>query len=415
VLPDEVTQNVTFVKVESAANTLGKMASSYYGNPSSQLQLVGITGTNGKTTTATLLYKLFSGLGYKVGLLSTVENKIGETVIPATHTTPQPLELNALLAEMVSAGCTYAFMEVSSHAIDQHRIAGLQFAGAAFTNITHDHLDYHKTFKNYISAKKALFDGLPKNAFALVNIDDKRGAVMVQNTVARKYTYALKQMADFKAKIIENSLIGLQLELNGREFHSRLIGEFNAYNLLTVYGCAVLLGQEEIDVLTVLSNLTSAEGRFDYVISKEKRIVGIVDYAHTPDALEKVLTTIDGLKTGRVITVVGCGGDRDRAKRPIMARTACDYSEQVILTSDNPRTENPFDILAEMEKGVPPYATFKVITIENREQAIKTACAIAKTNDIILVAGKGHEKYQDMNGVKHHFDDKEMLIKFLNA
>jgi UDP-N-acetylmuramoyl-L-alanyl-D-glutamate--2,6-diaminopimelate ligase len=318
---------------------------------------------------------------------------------------------------MVESGCDYAFMEVSSHAIEQGRVAGLDFDGGVFTNITHDHLDYHKTFKNYINAKKKFFDDLGENAFALTNIDDRRGDVMLQNTKAKKYTYAVKQMSDFKAKIVENSLLGLQLILNNTELYSRLIGEFNAYNLLAVYGTATLLGHDDMEVLTVLSDLQSAEGRFDYIVSKSENIVGIVDYAHTPDALEKVLTTIDDLKTGdtKVITVVGCGGDRDKTKRPIMAKVACDYSDQVILTSDNPRTENPYTILEEMEKGVPPYATQKVLTIENRRQAIKTACTLARQNDIILVAGKGHEKYQDINGVKQHFDDKEELKIFLDA
>lgn len=409
-------KNVTYIMVENSAKALGEMASNYYGNPSRKLKLVGITGTNGKTTCATILYKLFMGIGYKTGLLSTVENKIGNQVIPATHTTPNPVVLNELLAKMVKSGCDYAFMEVSSHSIHQERIAGLDFDGAVFTNITHDHLDYHGTFKNYINAKKKFFDDLDKKAFALINIDDKRGEVMLQNTKAKKYSYAVRKMANFKAKIIENTLIGLQLDLNGREFHSRLIGEFNAYNLLAVYGTAVLLGHNEVEIMTVLSGLQTAEGRFDYIISKTRNIIGIVDYAHTPDALEKVLQTIDGVKNGNnnIITVVGCGGDRDRTKRPIMAKVACDYSNQVILTSDNPRTENPHDILAEMEKGIPPYATQKVLTIENRRQAIKTACTLAKQNDIILVAGKGHEKYQDINGVKHHFDDKEELTKYLN-
>ncbi len=414
-LPAAINPNITYVEVKNSAKALGKMAGNFYDNPSTQLKLVGITGTNGKTTCATILYKLFMKMGYKTGLLSTVENKIGNQIIPATHTTPNPVALNELLAKMVENGCDYAFMEVSSHSIHQERIAGLDFDGAVFTNITHDHLDYHGTFKNYINAKKKFFDDLDKKAFALTNIDDRRGTVMLQNTRAKKYSYAVKKMADFKAKIIENTLIGLQLELNGREFHSRLIGEFNAYNLLAVYGTATLLGHDDMEVLTVLSSLQTAEGRFDYIVSKTNNIIGIVDYAHTPDALEKVLQTIDGVKSGdsQVITVVGCGGDRDRTKRPIMAKVACDYSHQVILTSDNPRTENPFDILAAMEKGIPPYATQKVLTIENRRQAIKTAFTLAKQNDIILVAGKGHEKYQDINGVKHHFDDKEELTKNL--
>ena len=408
-------EEVSFVQVDNSAKALGIMAGNFFGNPSNKIKLVGITGTNGKTTCATILYKLFMGMGYKTGLLSTVENKIGNHTIPSTHTTPNPLVLNELLANMVKKGCDYAFMEVSSHSIHQERIAGLNFDGAVFTNITHDHLDYHGSFKNYINAKKKFFDDLGVRAFALTNIDDRRGDIMLQNTKAKKYSYAVRKMADFKAKINENSLLGLQLSINGREFYSRLIGEFNAYNLLAVYGTAVLLGHNEVEVLTVLSGLQTAEGRFDYIVSKSSNIIGIVDYAHTPDALEKVLSTIDGVlsKGGRVITVIGCGGDRDKAKRPIMAKVAFDYSNQVILTSDNPRTENPYDILAEMEKGIPPYGTQRVLTIESRRQAIKTACTLARENDIILVAGKGHEKYQDINGVKHHFDDKEELTKNL--
>ncbi|MFT5834458.1 MAG: UDP-N-acetylmuramoyl-L-alanyl-D-glutamate--2,6-diaminopimelate ligase [Cognaticolwellia sp.] len=416
-LPTDLNDEVTYVNVKNSGKALGGLASNFYDNPSEKLKLVGITGTNGKTTCVTILFKLFMGMGYKTGLLSTVENKIGNLIIPATHTTPNPVELNALLAEMVESGCDYVFMEVSSHAIEQGRIAGLDFDGGVFTNITHDHLDYHKTFKNYINVKKKFFDDLGKNAFALTNIDDRRGEVMLQNTKAKKHTYAVKKMADFKAKIVENSLLGLQLILNDKEFYSRLIGEFNAYNLLAVYGTAMLLGHDDMEVLTILSDLQSAEGRFDYIVSETKNIVGIVDYAHTPDALEKVLTTIDNLKAGdsKVITVVGCGGDRDRKKRPIMAKVACDYSDQVILTSDNPRTEDPYAILEEIEKGIPPYATQKVLMIENRRQAIKTACTLANENDIILVAGKGHEKYQDISGVKHHFDDKEELKTFLDA
>jgi UDP-N-acetylmuramoyl-L-alanyl-D-glutamate--2,6-diaminopimelate ligase len=416
-LPTDLNDEVTYVNVKNSGKALGGLASNFYDNPSEKLKLVGITGTNGKTTCVTILFKLFMGMGYKTGLLSTVENKIGNLIIPATHTTPNPVELNALLAEMVESGCDYVFMEVSSHAIEQGRIAGLDFDGGVFTNITHDHLDYHKTFKNYINVKKKFFDDLGKNAFALTNIDDRRGEVMLQNTKAKKHTYAVKKMADFKAKIVENSLLGLQLILNDKEFYSRLIGEFNAYNLLAVYGTAMLLGHDDMEVLTILSDLQSAEGRFDYIVSETKNIVGIVDYAHTPDALEKVLTTIDNLKAGdsKVITVVGCGGDRDRKKRPIMAKVACDYSDQVILTSDNPRTEDPYTILEEIEKGIPPYATQKVLMIENRRQAIKTACTLANENDIILVAGKGHEKYQDISGVKHHFDDKEELKTFLDA
>ncbi|MGB0864597.1 MAG: UDP-N-acetylmuramoyl-L-alanyl-D-glutamate--2,6-diaminopimelate ligase, partial [Saprospiraceae bacterium] len=394
---------------------LGQMASNFYEHPSTKLKLIGVTGTNGKTTTVTLLYRLFSDLGYKVGLLSTVENIIAGQVIPSTYTTPDAVQINALIEEMVDSGCEYAFMEVSSHAIQQHRITGLTFTGGLFTNISHDHLDYHKTFKAYIKAKKMFFDILESSAFALTNIDDRNGLVMLQNTKARKLTYGLRRPADFKAKIIENSLSGLYLELDKQELFARLIGQFNAYNLLSVYSVAVLLEQEKFEVLQSLSKLKSAEGRFDYVLSKDQKITAIVDYAHTPDALEKVLSTIDKLKSGntKVITVVGCGGDRDKKKRPLMAKVACDYSHQVILTSDNPRSEEPEAILQDMEAGIPPYATQKSITIINRKEAIKVACKLAQPEDIILVAGKGHEKYQEIKGVKHDFDDKKILREFL--
>ncbi|MCB0549771.1 MAG: UDP-N-acetylmuramoyl-L-alanyl-D-glutamate--2,6-diaminopimelate ligase, partial [Phaeodactylibacter sp.] len=331
------------------------------------------------------------------------------------HTTPDAIAVNGLLREMADAGCDYAFMEVSSHAAHQRRIAGLHFAGAIFTNISHDHLDYHKTFKAYIDAKKMFFDILPKTAFALVNADDKRGGVMVQNTRARKYTYSLRSMASFKAKILDNSISGLHLEVDGREVFSRLIGEFNAYNLLAAYGAAVLLDQDEVETLTALSQLGAAEGRFDYVAGANGKRTGIVDYAHTPDALEKVLSTIHQLRAGnsRVITVVGCGGDRDKAKRPKMAKVACDYSDQVVLTSDNPRSEDPNAIIADMQAGVPPYASRKVLVITGRRDAIRTACRLAEADDIILVAGKGHEKYQEVNGVRHPFDDKAVLAEAL--
>lgn len=403
-----VKENVLYIKVKDSAAALGEMASCFYGAPSEKLRLVGITGTNGKTTTVTLLYNLFTKLGYKVGLISTVANKIGTTTIPSTHTTPNVLALNELLVQMNEEGCEYAFMEVSSHAIDQKRIAGIHFEGAVFSNITHDHLDYHKTFKNYIYTKKRFFDDLSKSAFALTNIDDKRGAVMLQNTKAKKQHYALKQMADFKAKIIENTLTGLVMNLDGEEFFARLVGGFNAYNLLAVYATARLLGADKLEVLTVMSNLESPEGRFDYIKNEARKIVGVVDYAHTPDALEKVLQTIDKLRTGneQIITVVGCGGDRDKAKRPLMAKVACSYSQQTILTSDNPRTEEPEAILLDMQQGVPPYAVRKTLTIANRKEAIRTACRLANAGDIILVAGKGHEKYQEIKGVKHPFDDK---------
>ena len=410
-----VPKEVCTIQVEDTAPCLGLLASHFYAHPSREIQLVGITGTNGKTTVATLLHQLFSQLGYKVGLLSTVENKIGRQTIPATHTTPDAVAINALLRDMVEAGCDYAFMEVSSHAIHQRRIAGLAFAGGVFTNLSHDHLDYHQTFAEYLRVKKRFFDDLPPVAFALTNQDDKRGAVMLQNTRARKRAYSLRTLTDFKAKVLDNGLSGLHLELDGEDFYSRLIGDFNAYNLVAVYGTARLLGQEKLEVLTALSQLAAAEGRFDYVLDQERQIIGIVDYAHTPDALEKVLRTIAALKTGheRIITVVGCGGDRDRSKRPIMARTACEGSQQVILTSDNPRTEDPEAILDEMEAGLRAEQKPQVLRISDRRQAIRTACRLAQRGDLILVAGKGHEKYQDINGVKQPFDDKAILWQAL--
>ncbi|HRO75612.1 MAG TPA: UDP-N-acetylmuramoyl-L-alanyl-D-glutamate--2,6-diaminopimelate ligase [Crocinitomicaceae bacterium] len=405
-LPDDV----AYIQVDNSAKALGIMASNFYGNPSEQLKLVGITGTNGKTTTATLSYELFKNLGYKVGLLSTVVNKIGDEEIPSTHTTPNPIALNKLLALMVEEGCTHCFMEVSSHAIVQQRIAGLAFDVAAFTNITHDHLDYHQTFKAYIEAKKMFFDNLKSSAQAITNADDKNGMVMLQNTKAKKYTYSLKSVSDFKAKIIENQFSGLVLNLDGNEFWTQLIGNFNAYNLLLVYSIAILLEQDKMEVLTALSNLKSVEGRFQYVVSKNK-ITAIVDYAHTPDALENVLKTITDIRTKneKVITVVGCGGDRDKAKRPEMAKIACNFSEQVILTSDNPRSEDPNEIIAEMQVGVEPHNFKKALAIVDRYQAIKTAFALAQPNDIILIAGKGHEKYQEIKGVKHDFDDMKII------
>ena len=387
------------------------IAHNFYGQPTHQLQLVGVTGTNGKTTIATLLFKLFTCLGFKCGLISTVENQIGEKVIPSTHTTPDAVSLNALLGQMVDEGCAFAFMEVSSHAIHQHRIAGLLFAGGLFSNITHDHLDYHKTFDEYIKAKKAFFDHLPSTAFAITNLDDKRGQVMLQNTPAKKYSYSLKTSADFKGKILENSLTGLVMTVNDMEVHFRLIGEFNAYNLLAVYGAAVCLGEDKSHILRCLSNTTGAEGRFDYTISPKDKVIGIVDYAHTPDALLNVLGTIKKLKQGyeQVITVVGCGGDRDKTKRPVMGEVACEHSDRVIFTSDNPRSEDPMEILKEMEATLNTAAKRKYIAIADRKQAIKTAVSMAKPEDIVLIAGKGHEKYQEIKGVKHHFDDKEVL------
>ncbi|MBL7791319.1 MAG: UDP-N-acetylmuramoyl-L-alanyl-D-glutamate--2,6-diaminopimelate ligase [Saprospiraceae bacterium] len=410
-LPAELNPEVTYIQVSDSASALAHMAANWYGFPSRRLRLVGVTGTNGKTTTATLLYELFRSLGYKAGLLSTIENKIGDTVLPATHTTPDALSINSLLADMADAGCDFAFMEVSSHAADQRRIDALDFAGAIFTNITHDHLDYHKTFQAYITAKKRFFDILPRTAFALINIDDKRGEVMVQNTAAGVYRYSLHAMADFRARVLDNGIGGLHLSINGQQVHARLIGEFNAYNLLAVYAAATLLGQDSTETLVALSQLRAAEGRFDYLIDPGSNISAIVDYAHTPDALEKVLDTIGRLRKGkaRIITVVGCGGDRDRAKRPEMAKVACQLSDQVILTSDNPRTEQPEQILADMQAGIPADAGRKTLTLVDRRTAIQTACRMAVNGDIILVAGKGHEKYQEINGVKYPFDDKEIL------
>ncbi len=411
VLPAVLKEDITYIEVEDSATAAGLMSHNFYGEPSAKIKLVGVTGTNGKTTIATLLFKLFSGLNYKCGLISTVQNQIADTIIPATHTTPDAISLNALLKQMVDEGCEYVFIEVSSHAIHQHRITGLQFTGALFSNITHDHLDYHKTFDEYIRVKKMWFDNLSSAAFAISNADDKRGTVMLQNTVAKKYYYSLKTMADFKGKILDNSLTGLHLTINDIEVHFRLIGEFNAYNLLAVYGAAICLGEEKNEVLQILSSLDGAEGRFDYTISKNEKLIGIVDYAHTPDALLNVLATIKKLRKGieQVITVVGCGGDRDKTKRPVMAEVACEYSDKVILTSDNPRSEDPLEILKDMEAGVKISAKKKVIAIADRREAIKTAISLAQKEDIVLIAGKGHEKYQDIKGVKYDFDDKKVL------
>lgn len=412
-LPENAPAQVTFVQVPDVAEAMGHAASAFYGHPSQKLKLVGVTGTNGKTTTVTLLHKLYRELGYNAGLLSTVQNQINETVIPATHTTPDAITFQGLLAQMVKAGCTHAFMEVSSHALVQHRVTGAQFKGALFTNITHDHLDYHGTFEEYIRAKKLFFDRLPKKAFALVNADDKRGMVMLQNTKADKYTYALRKEADFKARLIDNSIQGLQLELEGQEVWFRLIGTFNAYNLLAVYGAAVLLGEDPQEVLASLSNLTSAAGRFDYVVSAGAQITGIVDYAHTPDALENVLQTIQQIRKPeqKVITVVGCGGNRDAAKRPVMADIAARLSDRVILTSDNPREEDPQEILNQMQAGVKANDLKKALSVVDRREAIKTAVLLAENRDIILVAGKGHETYQEVKGVRSPFDDKQVLLE----
>ena len=411
VLPGILNNDIQYIVVENSAVAAGVMAHNFYGQLSEKIKLVGVTGTNGKTTIATLLFKLFSQLGYTCGLLSTVQNQIADKILASTHTTPDAISLNKLIAEMYAEGCSYIFMEVSSHAIDQHRVAGLTFAGGIFSNITHDHLDYHKTFDEYIRVKKQFFDSLPSSAFAISNADDKRGAVMLQNTKAKKYLYSLKTMADFKGKIVENSLSGLVLMINDIEVHCRLIGTFNAYNLLAVYGAAVCLDQDKQTVLRVLSSLTGAEGRFDYMISTNEKIIGIVDYAHTPDALLNVLATIKNLKQGeeKIITVVGCGGNRDKTKRPVMAEVACEYSDKIIFTSDNPRNEDPAQIIKDMEEGVPVIARKKYISIVDRKEAIKTAVIVAQQQDIVLVAGKGHEKYQEINGVKYDFDDKEVL------
>ena len=415
-LPGHTADEADYLMVANSSNALATLASNFYGNPSAKLKLVGVAGTNGKTTTATLLYQLFRDLGYKCGLLSTVENQINGKIIPSTHTTPDPVALNELLNQMVTSGCDYCFMEVSSHAVAQHRVDGLTFAGGIFSNLTHDHLDYHKTFDSYLKAKKGFFDMLPKTAFALTNADDKNGNVMLQNTKATKKNYGLKNMADFKVKILENQFGGLLLNVDGDEVWFKMVGSFNAYNLLAVYATAMLLGQDKQKVLTSLSKLQGAEGRFDYTISPNK-IIGIVDYAHTPDAVQNVLSTVHDIRKGneKVITVIGCGGDRDKTKRPVMAKTACDWSDKVILTSDNPRSEDPAQIIRDMEAGVDPSNQRKTISIVDRREAIKTAVHLAQPGDIIVLAGKGHEKYQDVNGVKNHFDDKEELLSAFNS
>ncbi len=413
-LPEDISERVTYVTVKNSAHSLGIIASNFYGNPSAKLKLVGVTGTNGKTTVATLLYKLYSSMGFRCGMLSTVVNRIVDRDIPATHTTPDPLQINQLLVQMLEAGCTHCFMEVSSHAVDQGRIEGLNFSGALFTNITHDHLDYHRTFESYIRAKKGFFDGLSSGAFALVNVDDKRGMVMLQNTKAKKYTFGLKKPADFKGKIITNSIEGLELEIGERHVWFKLIGDFNAYNLLTVYGAACLLGEDSETILMKLSALTGASGRFELVLPGS-RFTAIVDYAHTPDALKNVLETIEHFRSGneQVIAVVGCGGNRDKTKRPLMAAIACKYSNKIIFTSDNPRDEDPMEIIREMQTGVSPSDVRKTLVMVDREEAIKTACMLAKDKDIILVAGKGHETYQEIKGVKHAFDDHEVLERMM--
>ncbi len=415
VLPEILEENVTYIEVKKSAEALSIMAANFFDNPSKKLKLVGVTGTNGKTTIATMLYQLFSQLGYKSGLLSTIENRIGDKVLKATHTTGDALQLNENLAEMIKQGCTHCFMEVSSHALDQKRTAGFEFSGALFTNISHDHLDYHKTFDAYIAAKKLLFDGLPKSAFTLVNTDDKRGRIMLQNTKATKSSYSLKSASEFKGKIISNSLNGLEMNIDNRSIWFKLFGDFNAYNILSVYGAAILMGEQADEVLTVLSNIDPVPGRME-VVPNMVKITALVDYAHTPDALKNVLDTISGLRTGNenVITVVGCGGDRDKDKRPLMGSIASEMSDKVILTSDNPRSEDPNAIIDEMKQGVGASNKRKVVALVNREEAIKTACLLASPNDIILVAGKGHEDYQEINGERLPFDDRKVLSEMLN-
>ncbi|MGC1514729.1 MAG: UDP-N-acetylmuramoyl-L-alanyl-D-glutamate--2,6-diaminopimelate ligase [Maribacter sp.] len=415
-LPEVMVDEVTYVEVENGNQALAVMASNYYGNPSKNLKLIGVTGTNGKTTVSSLLYQLFKKAGYKVGLLSTIKIMVDTQEFPTKHTTPDALVINKQLALMNDAGVEYCFMEVSSHGIHQKRTQGLVFEGAIFTNLSHDHLDYHKTFAEYRDTKKILFDQLPKSAFALTNIDDKNGLVMLQNTKAKKYTYALKNYADYRAQILENQFDGQLLKINEHELWTKLIGHFNAYNILAIYATAELLGLEKLETLRLLSELNNVDGRFQYYISK-KKITAIVDYAHTPDALKNVLETINTLSTGNenVITGVGCGGDRDRSKRPVMGNIASEMSTKIIFTSDNPRTENPTEIIAEMEAGVEPQHFKKIVSIENREQAIKTACQMANDNDIILVAGKGHETYQETNGVRIDFDDFKIVKDLLNA
>lgn len=411
--PEHIAPEITYVKVPDSTLVLGRMASAFYDEPSKKLQLIGITGTNGKTTIATLLYRLFRDFGFPAGLISTIENIMDGETIPSTHTTPDAVTLNRLLRTMVDKGCQYCFMEVSSHAVHQQRVAGLEFAGGVFTNITHDHLDYHKTFIEYIKAKKAFFDRLPKKAFALVNKDDKNGLVMVQNSKADIKTYSLSTAADFKGKILDNSFEGLHMMMDHEEVYFRLTGKFNASNLLAIYGTAVLLGLPKEEVLIKMSALESAAGRFQ-VLKNDRGCKAIVDYAHTPDALQNVLSTIKEIvnQSAEIITVVGTGGDRDALKRPVMASTACKLSDKVILTSDNPRSEDPYSILKDMEAGVPVAFKKNVLLIENREEAIKTACMILKDHGVLLVAGKGHENYQEIKGVKYHFDDMEILEKY---
>lgn len=412
-LPENISKNICYIQVDDSSLALAQAAATFYGNPSSELKLVGITGTNGKTTTATLLHSLFTQLGYSVGLLSTVVNKIGEREMPATHTTPDPIELNSLLREMVEAGCDYCFMEVSSHSVVQNRVAALNFCGGVFTNLTHDHLDYHGTFSEYLKAKKRFFDTLPKTSFAITNADDRNGEVMLQNCKARHCTYSLRTLADYRCRLKESHLDGMLLEINSKELWAQFIGRFNAYNLTAIYATAIELGAQQEEVLTAMSTLKPVVGRFECVRSGDGRLA-IVDYAHTPDALQNVLQTIAELKGGgKVYTVVGCGGDRDAAKRPIMAQIAVELSDMAILTSDNPRTEDPLMILEQMRAGLDPVQIRKSLTISDRREAIHTAAALAQSGDVILIAGKGHETYQEISGVRHHFDDKEEVTAIM--
>ena len=415
-LPETIINGITYVQVADSHKALAIMAANYFENPSENIKLVGITGTNGKTTISTLLYDLFTAAGYKTGLISTVKVMVNDTRYEAKRTTPDSLTINRYLQEMVEAGVEYCFMEVSSHGVHQKRTEGLHFAGGIFTNLTHEHLDYHKDFKEYRDVKKKFFDQLPKSAFALTNVDDKNGAVMLQNTHAKKYTYALKSYADYKAQILENNFTGLLLKINNNEIWVKLIGAFNAYNMLAIFGAADILGMETLELLQLMSTLESVDGRFQYLIS-EKKITAIVDYAHSPDALKNVLETINSIRTGNeeLITVVGCGGDRDAKKRPIMGKIAATLSTKVVFTSDNPRTEDPDKIVEEVEAGVPAEHFKKTVSITNRKQAIKSACQMANENDIILIAGKGHETYQEINGERIDFDDFKIVNEFLTA
>lgn len=413
-MPGQTVAGITYVRVKDTSYSLAIICSNFYDQPSGKLKLIGVTGTNGKTTTVSLLYAMFRQLGYKTGLLSTVRNFVNDLELNATHTTPDPIQLNALLAKMVEAGCTHCFMEVSSHAVVQHRISGLQFAGAVFTNITRDHLDYHKTFDEYIRAKKGFFDMLGTNAFALLNADDRNHSIMVQNSKAKVKTFGLTGVADFKARIQESTISGLLINIDGNDVLCRLAGSFNAYNLLGVYATALLLGEEKLQVLTALSALSAPEGRFEK-INSQHGVTGIIDYAHTPDALKNVLLTLSDIRSGKesIITIIGCGGDRDAGKRPQMAAIACEHSDRVILTSDNPRSEDPEAIITQMKEGIQIHQMKKVLSVTDRREAVRTACALAKPGDIILLAGKGHEKYQEIKGVKHPFDDRQVLEESL--